>query len=175
MGLHLDRGGLRRALTRLHSRVLSVLLALHCLAGAWLLATDLARPFSHAHGVARVLQSDEWRERPVVGHIDYAAQPINVWLDRPIYYAETRVFGTFLDWSERRKDVSPRIAMSEAMHMAREEKREVALVLNYGPGALDLGEETTVDGVVIRHTHRFEGAMVPSENYYLYVVFPPDP
>ena len=161
--------------TGLHSRVLGVLLALHCVAGAWLLATDLARPFSHAHSVARVLQSDEWRERPVVGHIDYAAQPINVWLDRPIYYAETRMFGTFLDWSERRKEVPTEIAMREATHMAREEKREVALVLNYGPGALELGKETTRNGVVIRHTHRFTGAMVPSENYYLYVVFPADP
>lgn len=160
--------------TRLHSRVLGVLLAVHFIAGVWLLATDLGRPFSHARSVARTLQSDEWRGRPVVGHIDYAAQPINVWLDRPIYYTETRVFGTFLDWSERRKEVSTEIAMREAIHMAREENREIALVLNYGPGDLDIGEETTEDGVVIRHTHRFEGAMVPTENYYLYVVIPAD-
>jgi hypothetical protein len=125
--------------------------------------------------VARVLQSDEWRERPVVGHVDYAAQPINVWLDRPIYYTETRVFGTFLDWSERRKEVRTEIAMREAFRMARTENREVALVLNYGPGDLDLGEETTKDDVVLRHTHRFEGAIVPSENYYLYLVFPSEP
>ncbi len=161
--------------TRFHSRVLGGLLALHCIAGVWLLATDLSRPFSHAHNVARVLQTDEWLERPVVGHLDYAAQPINAWLDRPIYYPETRMFGTFLDWSERRKMVSTEIAMREAFRMAREENREVALVLNYGPGALDLGEETTEDGAVLRHTHRFEGAIVPSENYYLYVVFPPEP
>ena len=62
--------------TRLHSRVLGVLLAVHCVAGVWLLAADFGRPFSHAHNVARVLQTDEWLERPVVGHIDYAAQPI---------------------------------------------------------------------------------------------------
>ena len=129
---------------------------------------------AYARNVARTLQSDEWRGRPVVGHIDYAAQPINAWLDRPIYYTETRVFGTFLDWSERRKEVPTEIAMREAIHMAREENREIALVLNYGPGELDIGEETTENGVVIRHTHRFEGAMVPTENYYLYVIIPSD-
>jgi hypothetical protein len=161
--------------TQLHSRVLGVLLAVHCVAGVWLLAADFRRPFSHAHNVARVLQTDEWLDRPVVGHIDYAAQPINVWLDRPIYYTETRVFGTFLDWSERRKEVRTEIAMREAFRMARTENREVALVLNYGPGDLDLGEETTEDDVVLRHTHRFEGAIVPSENYYLYLVFPSEP
>jgi len=161
--------------TRLHSRVLGVLLVLHCVAGVWLLATDLDRPFSHARNVARTLQTDEWRERPVVGHLDYAAQPINAWLERPIYYPETLAFGTFLDWSERRRKVPTEIAMREALRMARDENREVALVLSYGPGTLDLGEETMEDGVVIRHTHRFEGAIVPSENYYLYLVFPSDP
>ena len=160
--------------TRLHSRVLGVLLALHCVAGMWLFATDLARPFSHAQGVAGVLESDEWNERPVVGHIDYAAQPINAWLNRPIYYTETRVFGTFLDWSENRKEVSTEVAMREAFDLARRENREIALVLNYGPGQLDIGEETIEDGMILRHTHRFEGAMVPTENYYLYVISPTD-
>jgi hypothetical protein len=161
--------------TRMHTRVLTGLLALHCIAGVWLYATDLARPFSHARSVAQVLQTDEWLERPVVGHIDYAAQPINAWLDRPIYYPETRVFGTFLDWSERRKKVSAEVAMGEAVHIAREKNRPVALVLNYGPGILDLGQETRRGDVTILHTHRFEDAMVPSENYYLYLVSPTTP
>jgi hypothetical protein len=161
--------------TRFHSRVLVALLTVHCVAGAWLLATDIGRPFSHAHNVARMLETDEWLGRPVVGHIDYAAQPINAWLDRPIYYPETRVYGTFLDWSERRKEVSAEAAMGEAIHMARDENREVALVLNYGPGILDLGQEIEQDGLVIRHTHRFEGAIVPTENYYIYLIAAPNP
>ncbi|NIM61866.1 MAG: hypothetical protein GTO30_09480 [Acidobacteria bacterium] len=160
--------------TSRHSQVLGVLLALHCVAAAWLLATDARRPFSHARNVAALLETDEWREHPVIGHVDFATEPIAVWLDRPLYYVEQRRFGTFMDWSFKRKDATTDFVIRDAIRMARDEGREVMLVLNYG-GNVELGHEMAVDGAVMRHTHRFEGAIVPDENYYLYVISPVDP
>ena len=60
---------------------------------------------------------------------------------------------------------------SSAVRLAREQHRPVLLVLSYGPGDYAVGDSREVaPGVRIEHLARFEGAIVPTENYYVYRV-----
>jgi len=156
---------------RFASLGLTALLGIHVFAAGVLLVADWVRPFSNAHAVARFVAAEVDDPTWMVGSRDYAVQPVTAWVDGQVYYPESGVFGTFLHWGPERRLTGPQDALRAAEMLQRREDRPVLLMLTLGPGALAVGEQRTLpSGIRIRHLARFEGAMVPSENYWVYLL-----
>jgi hypothetical protein len=156
---------------RMASTGLTVLLGIHVFAAGVLLVSDAVRPFSNARAAARFIAAEIDGETLRVGSRDYAVQPVTAWIDGPFFYPESGVFGTFLHWGPERRLNSAQEALQAAETLHGQEGRPVLLVLTFGPGELEPGQERSLpSGTRIRHVARFEGAMVPSENYWLYLL-----
>jgi len=150
---------------------LGLLLGLHVLVGAHAYLRDLALPFSNARAVAAHLVASGLSDLPIVGSIDYAAQPVAAFLDRPVWYPESDRHGTFIDWSDRRRLVPVAKAIGDARALARAAGRDAILVLNHPWRDLSVGARVTIgDGATIYLFARFRGALVADENYDLYRV-----
>jgi len=166
---------------------LAGLLTIHAVTAAHAYLLDLALPFSNARAVAAYLDTPEFRELPVVGSVDYSVEPVAGYLDRPVWYPESDRFGTFLDWSDRRRLVSPVKVLADATALSEREGRDVVLILSYklsatpqGRSALrpwnemPLGATASLGaGATVRSFARFTGANVEDENYHLYRVSVP--
>jgi hypothetical protein len=156
---------------RLASRLLTALLGVQLFAGAVMLAADVVRPFSNASAVARYLRTETDPEAILVGSRDYAVQPVTAWIDGEVFYPESGRFGTFLHWGPERRLTSSGDALRAAESLQRRESRPVVLMLTSGPGDLEPGQERVLaSGARLRHLVAFEGAMVTSENYWLYLL-----
>jgi hypothetical protein len=150
------------------STLLTAVLWLHAAACGWAVIEDLRRPFSQARAVGERLRDPVFEGTLLLGSIDYAAQPIAAFVDRPIWYPEIGRFATFMDWSDRRRMVPVEQALQDALDLFEEHGRDVVLVLNYTPHvkpgqSLALGK----DGELL-YLEAFTGAIVPDENYHLY-------
>jgi hypothetical protein len=149
--------------------LVTVVLALQAVAGAYAFAIDLGRPFSRARDVGRYLSRPEFRDVTLVGSHDYAAQPIAAYVDAQIYYPQTRRFGTFVTWGAERQLVTSKQVLDEAVGLLRSRGKDVVVVLNYEVKAPRQGEvvpygpDVRVEGLA-----RFEGAIVDDENYFVY-------
>jgi len=173
-------GGLRRepgsasGPPRAAEPLLVGLLAVQAIAGAMLLAADATRPFSSARATAAWLERPEYADALLVGSVDYAVQPIAAWTESPFYYPEQRRFGTFVDWGGSRVQLPTNRALEEGIDLVRRESRSVVLVLTTPPPSLL--RETQVElrpDVHARYLASFEGAIVPDENYTLFLLYDP--
>ncbi len=150
---------------------LAALLAVHAVAGAHAYLRDLALPFSNARAVATHVRSTDLWDLPIVGSLDYSIEPIAAYLDRQVWYPESRRYGTFLDWSDRRRLVPVTQALADARALARSAGRDVLLILSYPWGGLHVGERAPIgDDATAVLVARFRGALVADENYDLYRV-----
>lgn len=87
---------------RRREALLSALLGIHLIAGMWLYAADLRRPFSTAKEAAEFLRTPQYRRMLVIGSPDMYSTPVAGYLGRPLFYAETRRLGTYVLWNEER-------------------------------------------------------------------------
>jgi hypothetical protein len=150
---------------------LATLLAVHAILGARAYLRDLALPFSNARAVAAHVRSTDLWDLPIVGSLDYSIEPIAAYLDRPVWYPESGRYGTFLDWSDRRRLVPVTQALADARALARTAGRDALLILSYPWGGLHVGERAPIgDDATAVLVARFRGALVADENYDLYRV-----
>ncbi len=173
-------GGLRREAgapggpPRAAEPLLVGVLVLQAIAGAWLLATDYVRPFSSARAAAAWLERPEYAGALLVGSMDYAVEPIAAWTRRPLYYPEQKRFGTFMDWSASRQLVPMSQVLEAGVELSRRESRSVVLVLNAPPLRLLRGAGVALrSDVHARYVARFVGAIVPDENYHVFLLYNP--
>ncbi|HXV77169.1 MAG TPA: hypothetical protein VD788_12700, partial [Candidatus Polarisedimenticolaceae bacterium] len=102
------------------------------------------------------------------GSVDYAAQPVAAYLDRPIYYPESESFGTFIDWGPARRHVPHSEVIRQAAALFDRRGREIVLILNYRPGGVTLDRTVAVGaGLRMRCFAELTGAIVADENYHL--------
>ncbi len=152
--------------------VLTGLLALQAVAGAYAFARDLAHPFSNAEAAGRFLRGADFDDVTLVGSIDYSVQPIAAFIDRPFYYPESKRFGTFIEWGPTRELVPLGVVLEDALRLMRSGGRDVVVVFNYAPRGMQPGDRTALGGGArMRCFARFTGALVADENYHLCHVY----
>lgn len=142
--------------------LLSLLLVVHLIAGVWLYAADLRRPFSAAKEAADFLSAPEYRRMLVIGSQDMYTTPIAGYLGRPLFYAETRRLGTYVLWNEER---AGRVGFREMCRVLRRQLRQhpegVLMVTNQRApvcGARMPPEELT----------SFQDGLLPEERFRVY-------
>jgi len=147
---------------------LTVLLLLQAVAGAHAYAMDLLHPFSNAKATGQYLSQDEFADVTLVGSVDYSMQPVAAYLDRKFYYPESGEYRTFLDWGPSRRLVPPETVLRDSLKLLEQDRRDVVIVFNFQPGNLEPGETVRVGpDARLRCFARFDGALVPDENYHL--------
>lgn len=161
-----------RSLRPAASVALTSLLALQFVAAGYAYAMELARPFSNASRAGAYLRQPEFDDALLVGSFDYSAEPIAAYVPKRIYYPESGEFRTFLDWGPQRKRVGPQIVLEQAVELMRSRHREVLVVLCYELAELRPGETDALDeSARMEYLARFDGAIVPDENYFVYRIY----
>lgn len=113
---------------------LALLLAVNVVAGAWVYAQDLRRPFSTAKATAAFLRDPAYGEAILIGYPDAAATPVSGYLGRPFFYPQSRTVGTYVLWNEARK---PQLHFGEYCRILRRQIRQrpegIVLVTTHQP------------------------------------------
>jgi hypothetical protein len=140
--------------------LLTVVLGLHLLGGAFATISDWTTPFSDGKSVAEYLQREGYRDSIVIGFPDTSASTVAAYLQRDVFFPQGGRFGNYIIWDTKR--VSPTGSLSELL-------REFAAV--DGPRVLILRTSpypVTPDDV--RLLHVFDDGIVADEHYWLYLV-----
>jgi len=143
-------------------RVVTVLLAVHLVAGLWAASLDLFFPFSESRNAARFIKQHQLDRLPILGHADDAASSVAGYLGQPLYYPASRCWGSWVVWNQKRKtELEPGELVAQARELSRQRHQDVLLLLNH---ELPPGRFSVIP--IKKFTH----SLVPVENYYLYLV-----
>jgi hypothetical protein len=145
--------GWRRALLR-------GVLCIHVAAAGWAFAIDWREPFSTSRRAADLVRSSGLGHLPIVGLPDHLTAPLAAWLNKPIYFADSRRWGTFVIWDNHREEGTPRDLLQQIGRVGD----DVVFVANR-PFHLK-----NVRGVDFTEVGQLPGGIVPSERYYVYRV-----
>ena len=138
---------------------LALLLGLHAIAGAWLYALDLQRPFSNAKAVAALLSEPRFDDRLIVGRPDLMATPVSGYLGRPLFHLESRRLGTYILFSQERK---PSVGFREACRLLRRQLKrhpEGLVLITVQPPPI-CGAKISIEELA-----SFQASLVPDERY----------
>ena len=151
-------GRVRRAL----SGCMTGLLAVHVLAGTAASAIDWQRPFSQSRRAARFIREHGMEHMPIMGHERANVSSVAAYLNARFYYPRGDRVASFAIWDKRG---DRRISIDYAMRRARSLYSEDVLLISslaLGPSALRQYS--------VRKVAEFRGALVPTEDYWLYVI-----
>lgn len=142
--------------------LLSLLLAIHVIAGSWMVAADLSRPFSAAKETAGFLSAPQYQQMLLIGSPDMYTTPVAGYLGRALFHAETRRLGTYVLWNEER---AGRVGFREICRILRRQLRRhpegVLMIVNQRApvcGARMLPEELA----------SFQDSLLPEERFRVY-------
>lgn len=141
---------------------LAALLAVQIVAGAWVYGQDLVRPFSAARATAGFLRDPRYAQSFLVGYRDSVVTPVSGYLGRPLYYPQSRDFGTFVLWNQDRANEVPFGEMCRILRrQVRQHREGILLVFTQPPplcGARLKPEELA----------SFHDSLLPEEGYGVY-------
>ncbi|MCH8902720.1 MAG: hypothetical protein IIA45_02240 [Bacteroidetes bacterium] len=157
-------------------KFLLVLFSIHVFAGLYAYRIDLKHPFSQAEQTGKFLSDEKYKDLILVGSNDYAAQAVTAYIDKQIYYPESRRFGTFVIWNQERKEgPGPGIVLNDAFALMQENQKNVMLVMNYMPfesNPMKIGDiRKATDNISINFIAAFQEAIVIDESFYLFHVY----
>ncbi len=138
---------------------LALLLGIHVVAGAWLYALDLQRPFSNAQAVAELLSEPKFDDSLIVGRPDLMATPVSGYLGRPLFHLESRRMGTFIFFNQERK---PSVGFRETCRLLRRQLKrhpEGILLVTVQPPPI-CGAKISIEELAT-----FQTSLVPDERY----------
>jgi hypothetical protein len=143
--------------------VLIVLLTIQAAGAAVAVRYDLDLPFSQAERAAMYIREQGLTDRILVGDVAYTMSTISAFLDRPIYLPRLEQWGTYTPWIRAaHENTGMTEILAAAERLSRETGRDFLIILNY-----PLGKESLMSRR-LRPVASFGGAIVESENFYLY-------
>jgi hypothetical protein len=117
-------------------------------------------PFSEASSVAQFIRATKMDGWPIIGDQDVATSSVAADLNRKLFYVAGEREGDFVIWDKQRLD-STESVMAAATEMAGRLHHKVLVILSYPGDAV---------GKNVNEIASFQGAVVPDENYTLFVV-----
>ena len=142
--------------------ILNILLGVHCVVGLYASGMDWFCPFSQAESTAAYIATSELAELPISGDIDYCAENVAGYLNRPVYYPRSNRFGAFVIFDKvLLENVGEGELIEKTQRLARENKSNVLLVLSHSL-------EEHYDSIT--KIKEFSNSIVRNENFYLYLL-----
>jgi hypothetical protein len=155
----------RDALDRLRSGLLSLLLAVHVLAAATAVWTDVRFEFSAGRRAAAFLREQGLADATIVAEPDSLAGTVIGYLDQDrVYFPRAKRWGSFVRWdAERLRPASDEEVVASVAELRREGREPIVLVLGR-----PLSDALAADAG-LRPIGRFESEVVRKERFFLYV------
>jgi hypothetical protein len=145
-----------------------MLLLVNAVGGLTTLSSEL-RPYSQGREVARWLDRNNLQEEFVIGSRDVNVSAVAGYLQRPIYYLESKSFGTYVKWSKARIDkLSQKEFLARVAGALESEHKTTAIVIVKQP--FDLSKQQLVPDLAFEALQRFSPALKHSETYDVYRV-----
>jgi len=113
-------------------------------------------PFSEAKAAASYLRANRMDNMFIIGDSDFAVSPIAGYLNREIYYAQGNRMGSYVIWDAKRNRPTES-ALELGKTKAAERHQDVLVILN-------------VRDQSAHPIESFEGGIVSSETYYIYLI-----
>jgi hypothetical protein len=134
-------------------------------AGIVSFSRDLVIPYSASRDTAKYIQSQNLEQIFIAGSEDFAISPICAYLNRKVYYPETRQLGSFVLFTRQRNSLNADEVLERIskVFQERDKRQEILLILNY-----ELN--TSRNDLEISFLNKFTHAFIGNEKYYLYMV-----
>jgi hypothetical protein len=146
------------------AKFVGLLLVCQCAAGLVAYVRDWLVPYSASREAARFIRDHGLAHLPIVGSRDYAVSPLCGYLDRRIYYPESRHFQSFVLFNAgRNQEVSDAQILAQVNDLLRRTPAGVLLVLNHTLTAHP-------PGLKIDPVAEFTRSFIDEEIYHLYRV-----
>lgn len=141
--------------------LLTAMLTVQAINGAYAVSRDVAQPFSGGKATARCLMDHKLDGGFIAVTPDWAGSPIAAYLNRPLYYPQAHRHGTFTIWNTRRED---EITDEEFLRRAFQEAqgRETVVILNQPPS----DELLALYGLKL--VRGFSGSLASFEDHFIY-------
>ncbi|HAJ62037.1 MAG TPA: hypothetical protein DCP31_24690 [Cyanobacteria bacterium UBA8543] len=152
---------------RIHqNQYLNILLCIHVMVGIFAFSMDLKYPFSASKEVVSFIESQQLQEALIVGSGDMEVSPIAAILDQKIYYPESKGFGTFVKWNQRKKVNNQEIIDQVNQLIVNQKRPKVLLILHQW---LDKPKAERPD-LSISELYHSSQSLALDETYHLYLI-----
>jgi hypothetical protein len=146
------------------SAVLTSVLLVQVLAGAYAIGMDWHYPFSQAKAMADYIQRRGLARLPIIGDVDFMITPVAGYLDRRVFYPQQGDWGSYAIWKARRKIIRPGDILNQARRFCRMTNNDCLILLSY---PLEKTYESEPGLTKVTETG---DAIVGTEVYYLYIM-----
>ncbi|NEP11711.1 MAG: hypothetical protein F6K14_16155 [Symploca sp. SIO2C1] len=143
--------------------LITIILTAQVIAGMIAFTRDFFVPYSASRETANFIQSQQLEQKFIVGSRDVAVSPIAGYLNRKIYYPESKSIWGFVRFNTQRQDVTSTEVLEQISQLIQQNQTEILLILNY---ELD----SSRDDLSISPLAKFTKSFVDDERYYLYLV-----
>jgi hypothetical protein len=144
-------------------RLIGAILIFQLIAGLVSYGRDLTIPYSTSRETAYYLRQPQFKNQFLVGSEDFAIAPISGYLQRPIYYPESRRLGSFVLFNDQRIPVDDRQILEQVADLLPQHPQGIILVLNRTLNAQS-------DRLSLTPLTEFTRSFIHNEKYYLYQV-----
>ncbi|MES2561024.1 MAG: hypothetical protein V4590_14860 [Bacteroidota bacterium] len=155
--------------------LLMCVLGCQLVTGCGLFYADYTQTFSNGKRVAAYIREQKLDSYPITGGLDYTISPISYWLNKPVFYMETRANGRYMVWSNKRsRPLTPELFLHQTDSLVQAQQKAVIIISYLLPVANESFRGFMQDSIASKSSQwvlikKFEDAMVPDENYYIYL------
>lgn len=150
-------------IARQRYRLIGAILVFQLIGGFVSYGRDLTLPYSASRETAQFLKQARFKDRFLVGSEDFAVAPISGYLQRSIYYPESRSLGSFVLFNQQRNPVNDGQILERITDLLPSHPQGVSLILNHPLDSKD-------DRLDVLPLAEFTRSFIHNEQYYLYEI-----
>ncbi|MGB5596694.1 MAG: hypothetical protein WBM32_09795 [Crocosphaera sp.] len=143
--------------------LISIILWLQVVAGIVAFSRDIITPYSSSKITAKFIQENNLIEHFIVGSEDFTIAPISGYLNKKIYYPETKELGSYVLFNNSRTIVDDSNIINQITKLIDNEKKDILLITNREFLA-------KYSNLSIQFLEKFTQSFIYNEKYYLYLV-----
>jgi tetratricopeptide (TPR) repeat protein len=147
--------------------LVTALFAINMLAGLIAYSKDYSHPFSNIEATGNYITSHHLDKLPETGFIDYAVSPISAFTKQPMYFPDRDTTGRFTISIQSRYSFDLKVLFPRLANFISHQKDSV-LYISTGD-YFGVGDAKVIDNIQFTKIAYFDGAIVPDENYVIYI------
>ncbi|BDA39670.1 hypothetical protein [Candidatus Atelocyanobacterium thalassae] len=152
-------------LTSYRKYLIGIILWLQVIAGMVAFSRDLSIPYSSSKMTANFIQQNNLDNYHIFGSEDFTIAPISGYLNKKIYYPETKKMGSYVLFNNSRQATNDLeiIGEIEKYFVGKNKNENVLLILNHSL----IEYSVDLDIVLLK---KFTKSFIYNEKYYIYLV-----
>ncbi len=140
---------------------ITVILVAQLLAGIVAFSRDLLVPYSASRATARYIQREQMEKMFIVGSRDATISPLSGYLNKKIYYPESKGLGSFVLFNSQRREVDQAVVLEQVSSLIQQNHSNILLILNNELQA-------SKADLKVSPLAKFTKGFIFNEKYYLY-------